>query len=145
MVADLADVLVRRGHSVTLIGAGRPGTAARFVPVWERTVPERLGEPVPEVIHAAAVRRAVERLVRTEGLDVVHDHTLAGPLYAPAYAAMGLPTVVTMHGPVDADLDRLYRTLDGDIDLVAISERQRELAPDLNRIGMVHNALRVET
>lgn len=144
VVADLADALVARGHTVTLLGAGRPGTAARFVPVWDTTVPERLGEPFPEVVHAAAVRREIERLAARDGLDVVHDHTLAGPLNAPAYAALGLPTLATVHGPVDADLHRYYRELGDGVHLVAISERQRALAPDLNWIGTVHNALRVE-
>ncbi|MCE6996034.1 glycosyltransferase family 4 protein [Saccharothrix sp. S26] len=143
VVADLADSLVARGHSVTLLGAGEPGTKARFVPVWDRTVPERLGEPFPEVVHAAAVRREIERLADAEGLDVVHDHTLAGPLNAPAFAAMGLPTVATVHGPVDTDMRRYYRELGDDVGLVAISDRQRELAPELNWIGTVHNALRL--
>ncbi|QFZ24094.1 glycosyltransferase family 4 protein [Saccharothrix syringae] len=143
VVADLADALVARGHSVTLLGAGEPGTAARFVPVWERTVPERLGEPFPEVAHAAAVRRELERLAVAEGLDVVHDHTLAGPLNAPALAALGVPTVVTVHGPVDEDLHRYYRALGEDVHLVAISDRQRALAPDLNWTATVHNALRL--
>jgi hypothetical protein len=31
VVADLADALVGRGHDVTLLGAGEPGTSARFV------------------------------------------------------------------------------------------------------------------
>ncbi len=140
VVADLADALVARGHSVTLIGAGRPGTSARFVPVWDRTVPELLGEPYPEVMHAAAARRAVRRLAETEGLDVVHDHTLAGPLNAPAY---GVPTVVTVHGPVGPDMERYYRELGDDVHLVAISDRQRELAPGLNWTATVHNALRL--
>jgi glycosyltransferase involved in cell wall biosynthesis len=145
VVADLADALVERGHSVTLVGAGRPGTSARFIPVWDKIIPERLGEPFPEVVHAAVTRRAVEELANSSGVDVVHDHTLAGPLNAPAYAAMDLPTVVTMHGPVDDDLCRYYGALGSDISLVAISERQRQLAPDLNWVGMVHNALRVES
>jgi glycosyltransferase involved in cell wall biosynthesis len=145
VVADLADALVERGHQVTLIGAGRPGTAAEFVSVWDQTIPERLGEPFPEVVHAAVTRKAVEELALTGRVDVIHDHTLAGPLNAPAYAAMGLPTVVTMHGPVDDDLRRYYGVLGSDICLVAISERQRQLAPDLNWVGMVHNALRVQT
>jgi glycosyltransferase involved in cell wall biosynthesis len=144
VVADLADALVSHGHTVTVVGAGKPGTAARFVPLWERTVPERLGEPYPEVMHAVATRRAVERLALTGSVDVVHDHTLAGPLNAPAYAALGLPTVVTVHGPVDDDLRRYYRELGDDVHLVAISDRQRELAPDLNWTATVHNALRVE-
>ncbi|HEX2773207.1 MAG TPA: glycosyltransferase family 4 protein [Micromonosporaceae bacterium] len=145
VVADLADALVARGHRVTLFGVGENETSARFVPVWSEPIPERLGEPFPEVVHAALCRRAVERLVAEEGLDVVHDHTFAGPLNAPAYGALGLPTVVTMHGPVDDDLRQYYSTLGSDIDLVAISERQRQLAPDLPWAGMVHNAVRVET
>ncbi|MEU0511496.1 glycosyltransferase family 4 protein [Amycolatopsis sp. NPDC006125] len=140
VVADLADALVDRGHHVTLIGAGRPGTKARFVPVWDRTVPELLGEPYPEVMHAIAARRAVQRLAATEGVDVVHDHSLAGPLNAPAY---GVPTVVTVHGPVGEDMARYYTELGDDVHLVAISDRQRELAPGLNWIGTVHNALRL--
>nr|WP_275897108.1 glycosyltransferase family 4 protein [Amycolatopsis thermalba] len=140
VVADLADALVDRGHQVTLIGAGRPGTKARFVPVWDRTVPELLGEPYPEVIHAIAARRAVQRLAATEGVDVVHDHSLAGPLNAPAY---GVPTVATVHGPVGEDMARYYAELGDDVHLVAISNRQRELAPGLNWIGTVHNALRL--
>lgn len=146
VVADLADTLVERGHTVTLIGAGRPGTKAAFLPVWEHTVPDRLGEPFPEVIHAAVSRRAVQRLAEGRaGLDIVHDHTLSGPLNAPAYAALGLPTVVTMHGPVDDDLHRYYGALGTDVQMVAISDRQRALAPDLNWAGTVHNALRVDT
>jgi glycosyltransferase involved in cell wall biosynthesis len=145
VVADLADALVDRGHTVTLIGAGQPGTAARFIPVWDNTIPERLGEPFPEAVHAALTRKAVAELANSGGVDVVHDHTLTGPLNAPAYAAIGLPTVVTMHGPVDDDLHRYYGTLGKEINLVAISQRQRELAPDLNWVGMVHNALRVDS
>ena len=57
VVADLADALVACGNTVTVIGAGRAGTTARFLSVWERTVPERLGEPYPEVMHALATRQ----------------------------------------------------------------------------------------
>jgi glycosyltransferase involved in cell wall biosynthesis len=145
VVADLADALVSRGHRVTVIGAGRAGTTARFLSVWERTIPERLGEPYPEVMHALATRQAVLELAGTEGLDVVHEHTLAGPLNAHAYASAGLPTVLTVHGPVDEDMRRFYRKLGTDATLVAISDRQRQLAPELNWAGTVHNAIDVST
>ena len=145
VVADLVDGLVELGHQVYLIGAGRPGTNARFIPVWDDTVSERLGDPYPEVMHALAVRRAVQRLAAEEGLDVVHEHTFAGPLNAPVYAGLGLPTVVTVHGPVDRDLLRFYSELGPDVSLVAISHRQRVLATDLNWISTVHNALSLET
>jgi glycosyltransferase involved in cell wall biosynthesis len=144
VVADLADTLAARGHQVTLLGAGKPGTAARFVPVWDRTLPDRLGEPYPEVMHALKVRNAIIRIAASDGADIVHDHTFAGPMNAPVYRALGLPTVATVHGPIDDDLYPYYQELGADVGLVAISDRQRELAPDLNWIGRVHNALRID-
>jgi glycosyltransferase involved in cell wall biosynthesis len=145
VVADLADGLVEEGHQVYLIGAGKPGTAGELVPVWDRIVPERLGEPYPEVMHAIASRRAVQRLAAENGLDIVHEHTLSGPLNAQVYAGLGLPTVATVHGPVNGDLYRYYSELGTDVSLVAISHRQRQLAAELNWIGTVHNALRLNT
>jgi glycosyltransferase involved in cell wall biosynthesis len=145
VVADLADALVDAGHHVTLIAAGRNGTKAEFVSVWDEIQADRLGDPFPEVAHAAAARHAVTRLARTTGLDVVHDHTLAGPLSAPYYESLGLPTVITAHGPVTGDLRMLYQALDREVHLVAISHRQRVLAPELNWVATVHNAVRVET
>ncbi|QQK51104.1 glycosyltransferase family 4 protein [Mycobacterium avium subsp. paratuberculosis] len=144
VVADLADMLVARGHQVTLLGAGEPGTAARFIPLWDRTVPERLGEPYPEIMHALKVRSAITRIAKEDGVDIVHDHTFAGPMNAPIYQGLGVPTVVTVHGPIDDDLHPYYRELSGDVGLVAISDRQRQLAPELNWVGRVHNALRID-
>ncbi|MEU7765187.1 glycosyltransferase family 4 protein [Nocardia sp. NPDC049190] len=144
VVADLVDALVARGHDVTLFGAGEPGTKAKFVPVWDRTLPERLGEPFPEVVHALRVRRAIEKLAATSGVDLVHDHTFAGPLNAYAYQSLGLPTVLTVHGPVEDDIYRYYQDLGEEVALVAISDRQRELAHGLNWSGRVHNALNVD-
>jgi glycosyltransferase involved in cell wall biosynthesis len=144
VVADLADALVARGHEVTLFGAGKPGTAARFVRLWDRTVPELLGTPFPELVHAVKVRRAVERLAATDGVDVVHDHTLAGPLNAVAFRELGLPLVITAHGPVHCGMHSFYHGLGDEVSLVAISDHQRALAPDLNWVGRVHNALRID-
>lgn len=144
VVADLADALTARGHHVTLLGAGERGTSAeRFIPLWEHTVPDRLGQPYPEIMHAVKVRRAIEKIAANDGVDIVHDHTFAGPLNAPVYRSLGLPTVVTMHGPIDDDLYPYYRELGNDVGLIAISDRQRELAPDLNWVGRVHNSLRI--
>jgi glycosyltransferase involved in cell wall biosynthesis len=143
VVADLADALVELGHHVTVIGAGTNGTRAGFEPVWDRTIPERLGQPAAEVTHAALTRQAVLRLAQQDGLDVVHEHTLAGVLNGPSYAHLGLPTVVTVHGPVDDELRCLYSNLGPNVHLVGISARQRELAPQLPWAGVVHNAVRV--
>lgn len=144
VVADLADALVDRGHHVTVIGAGEGGTTANFIPLWDRTIPERLGQPYPEIMHSLKVRQAVTRLAVDDGIDIVHDHTFAGPLNAWLYSELGLPTVVTVHGPLDDDLLPYYQALGDDAGLIAISDRQRALSPHLNWVGRVHNSLRVD-
>jgi glycosyltransferase involved in cell wall biosynthesis len=137
VVADLVDSLERRGHEVTLIGSGQHRTlASRFIPVFRRPPPERLGSAVPEILHAAAVAEALEDL----DVDLVHDHTVAGPLLA---VGRSIPTVATMHGPVGSELGTYLERLGKALDVVAISDAQRTLNPRINWAGTVHNAVDV--
>ncbi|MEU8900271.1 glycosyltransferase family 4 protein [Nocardia sp. NPDC048505] len=142
VVATLADELVERGHRVTLLGAGKSGGRAEFVQLWETTRSAELGTPYPEIVNTLKAWHAVSALHERHPVDIVHDHTFAGPLNAPGYHNLGIPTVVTVHGPVDPDMHRYYRAFDPSVRLIAISDRQRELAPDLHWIARVHNAIR---
>jgi glycosyltransferase involved in cell wall biosynthesis len=135
--AGLVDRLVARGHRVTLIGAGRDRTGADFVATFPEPPSARLGEPVPEVLHAAAAAQVLDVL----DVDLVHDHTLAGPLLA---AGRSVPTVVTVHGPVDGELGDYYRRLGDRVALVAISDAQRRAAADLPWVATVHNGVDVD-
>jgi glycosyltransferase involved in cell wall biosynthesis len=137
MVYWLVQSLVERGHDVTVISAGEDRTAARSHSTYPDAPSARVGEALPEVVHAAIANR---RLADLE-LDVVHDHSLAGPLAA---GERDVPTVVTAHGPVEGELGTYYRSLGPDIGLVAISDYQRELAPDLRWVDTVHNAIPVD-
>jgi glycosyltransferase involved in cell wall biosynthesis len=138
VVADLVGEFVARGHEVTLLGAGRNLSAAtRFMPVFDEPPSSRLGEALPEVLYAAAVGRALADLE----LDLVHDHSIAGPLLA---RGRRVPTVVTMHGPVAAEQGEIMARLGDSVHVVAISDAQRVDRRDLNWVGMVHNALHVD-
>jgi glycosyltransferase involved in cell wall biosynthesis len=143
VIADLADGLVARGHTVFVLGAGHSRTDARFVAISPEAVPERLGQVRPEIVHAIEVRRAITRLARRDGVDVVHDHTMSGALNASSYGNLGVTTVSTVHATIDADMRRYYAALDQDLGLVAVSHRQRSASPDLNWVGTVHHGLRV--
>jgi glycosyltransferase involved in cell wall biosynthesis len=134
--ADLVDRLVARGNDVVLVGVGRNGTAAEFRSTSDRPHPDRIGQSVPDVVHAAALPAILDEL----DVDVVHDHSFAGPLLARGRAA---PTVVTAHNVVTGDTGRYYRLLDGSVHLVAISDAQRRLAPDIDWAATVHNAIDV--
>lgn len=139
MVADLVDGLVAKGHHVTLIGAGRPGTAAqKFVATFDEPPSQRLGEPGPEVLHAAKAAR----VIAAGDFDVVHDHTLAGPLLARGRQS---PTVITAHGPVGGEPGDYLASLGSSVDVVAISHAQRRARPEVSWIATVHNAIDVSS
>jgi len=138
MIADLVAQLTSRGHEVTLLGAGRDLTpASTFVPVFEEPPSSRLGEALPEVLHAAAV----SPILASREVDVVHDHSLAGPLLARGGRT---PTVVTMHGPVDAEHGDIMAALGDTVHVVAISDAQRTDRRDINWVGTVYNSIDVE-
>ena len=132
----LIEGLVDSGHEVLVVGAGRSRTSARFVATYDTPQGMRLGEPLPDIMHAA---RALPALAAFEP-DVVHDHTLSGPLTA---RARPVPTVVTAHGPVDGEIGRYYAALGDAIRLVSISQDQRSKVPELPWAGTVHNAIPV--
>jgi glycosyltransferase involved in cell wall biosynthesis len=137
VVADLVDALGAHGHTVTLLGAGPSRTtAAHFLQVAQEASSEHLGEALPEVLHAARTWR----LLRDHPAELVHDHTLAGALLAPARS---VPTLLTAHGPVSGDLGQVYAALGDAVGLVALSEHQRATAPELAWVATVPNAVRV--
>jgi glycosyltransferase involved in cell wall biosynthesis len=139
VVADLVDALVTRGHKVTLIGAGTHATRAqRFVATFDEGPANQLGELEPEIVHTAKVAALLEEL----DVDIIHDHTQAGPLMARGRLT---PTVVTAHGPVHDESGDFYRALGDTVQLVAISDVQRASSPDLAWSATVHNAIRAET
>ncbi|MET0495841.1 MAG: glycosyltransferase family 4 protein [Actinoplanes sp.] len=134
----LVDALIARGHRVTLFSAGpSTGTRATFVSTRPELQYQRLGQAVPELMHAART----DRLLREAGrFDLVHDHSAAGPLVA---RARSLPTVVTMHADAGADGEwgDFYADLGDAVQMVAISRFQRRQRPDLHWLGTVYNAV----
>ncbi len=137
VVAALVDQMVALGHEVTLLGSGRHRTVAQhYVQIFPTPPTPLLGDPLPEVVAAAVVARALADLP----VDVVHDHSLAGPLLA---RARDVPTVVTAHGPLTGMYADYYRHLGPTVDLVSISHSQRRIAPGLNWRATVHNAVDV--
>lgn len=131
VVAELAKGLVRRGHDVVTYATGDSKPAgtlrAHFArPVWP---PSELAE----MRHAGFALREISR----GQFDVVHVHHAAALPFA---AWLRTPMVVTVHHErVDALVD-FYRA-HREVSLVAISQRQADLSPELSFARMIHHGL----
>jgi glycosyltransferase involved in cell wall biosynthesis len=93
----------------------------------------RMGYTVPELRHIMA---AYEQL---KGLDVIHDHTVLGPVYAERFP--DLPVVTTIHGPFNEELTGIYRRIADRVPIIAISNAQRAVVPDLSVARVIHHGI----
>jgi glycosyltransferase involved in cell wall biosynthesis len=73
-------------------------------------------------------------------VDVIHDHTLAGPLYHRPHTTP--PVVTTNHGPFDALLSPIYRAL-RDVAVLAISHSQASAAVGVPIAAVIHHGIDV--
>src|SRR5712691_1273580 len=135
----LVQGLLRRGHDVTLVSAGRNGTGARQIRTFEQPQEEGTCDDVGiELLHAARSSAALSEIQ----LDVVHDHTRAGPI---ASYGRVTPTVLTVHSAVSHNSwPYEYLSAPGAaVFPVAISQNQRDSAPLLPWHDTIHNGLDV--
>lgn len=133
VVNALAMGLTAAGHQVVLAASSdsscpveRPGG---FAPAQRAAMGHSTAE-LPHVIHA------YEALA---GVDIIHDHTLAGPLYR--HRPPGIPVVCTMHTVMSPQLRSVYRMIARDAALVAISRQQAESAPDVPVARVIHHGV----
>jgi glycosyltransferase involved in cell wall biosynthesis len=136
IVSLIADGLVDRGHDVTLFASGGSKTKGKLVSPLEKS-PDlaQMGSNITDdIIHT------LKSYVEAREFDVIHDHSGFGP----AFGALldGTPPVVrTLHGPWSDEACRFHAAVADRVHLVAISESQASLNPDLTYEGVVYNGL----
>ncbi len=95
---------------------------------------KQFGEIEPELEHLLALREAI----KDHDYDVIHDNTIFGSNIG---LAAGIPTILTIHRIIQGDYRRIYERLANDLSLVAISRRQRELAPNIHVSRIIHHGI----
>lgn len=135
VVDRLARGFVTAGHDVLLWTTGDSTCPVPKGWVFERAQGDRMGFDAIELRHLI---RGYEAVVGW-GADIVHDHTLIGPIYARRYP--DLPVVTTNHGPFDEELTDLYRAVADDVPVIAISHDQASRASGLGIAAVIHHGI----
>lgn len=115
---QLARGLQNAGHDVLLVCHPKslcPVPKASVVPEEDTA---RMGRASIELEHAIGAYELVKRC------DVVHDHTLAGPVYSAWYP--DLPVVTTNHNAFTRTYNALYNAVVPRVGVVAISKSHAE-------------------
>ena len=136
VVAALGDVLVARGHEVTLFAPGDSSFGGRVVATPERS----LWSTGYQGDVSAFVTVTLARVwAEVERFDIVHSHTETGGFLFARHCP--IPVLSTLHGRLDVSgIPELLEEFT-DIPLAAISESQRRWSPDANWVATIHHGL----
>jgi len=134
VVYYLTEELVRRGHDVTLFASGDSQTSARLISPCPRAI--RLDGNVfdPGVYHMLELGMVLDMI---KEFDIVHFHL--DYFHFPLTRFVSTPIVTTLHGRLDLpELQPLYNYYP-EVNLISVSNSQRELVPDAHWVGTVYH------
>ena len=137
VVSYLTDGLVCQGHDVTLYASADSVTMAELRPMCEKAL--RLqGSKVVDPL-AGHIRMLEIVAQEASEFDVVHFHI--DYLHFPITRRQSVPSLTTLHGRLDIpEIHALFREFP-EMNLVSISDAQREPMKWANWVGTVHHGL----
>ena len=129
----LARGLERAGHDVLLFTTGDSTCPVTRDSILPHAIGVGVGGSATELRHVVHAYRAAV------GADIVHDHTLIGPVYADRFA--GLPVVTTNHGPFQSELGDYYQAIAEGTPIIAISNHQASTATRTPIAAVIHHGV----
>ncbi|HUO49990.1 MAG TPA: glycosyltransferase family 4 protein [Candidatus Paceibacterota bacterium] len=140
VIYTLTEELVKRGHDVTLFASGDSLTSARLRSVFARSLREaRVNDPYG--LNPLTLLQIGTAYASQDDFDIIHDHL--PPISFPTANLARTPTVITMHGPFNAEARKLLQALRTP-HIVTISKAQPVGAADFNHGGTIYNGLNME-
>jgi glycosyltransferase involved in cell wall biosynthesis len=136
VIDRLARGLVRAGHDVLLAAAANSACPVCRVPGTDEAAD---GAPITGDA-MTELRHVVTSYAAMADVDIVHDHTMCGPLYR--HHPVGVPVVTTIHGPFDDALNPICRAL-RDVPVIAISHSQASTAACVPVAAVIHHGIDV--
>jgi glycosyltransferase involved in cell wall biosynthesis len=133
VVDRLARGMQNAGHDVLLFTTGDSTCPVPKASVYRRAHTHALGSAVVELRHLLHAYREVG------DYDIVHDHTIIGPIYAERHP--GLRVVTTNHGPFNDDLCDLYESVADRVPIIAISQHQASTAGKVPIAKVIHHGV----
>ncbi len=138
VVSELIKGLTALGHEVVLVASGDSKVDVELRSVIKDAEGMRIGMAVPELRHVLFAR------LQMNGFDIVHDHTVAGPVMA-AFCNNSCPVVTTIHGPFNEELNDIYSQTSSKVPLIAISNSQANSALNVEIGDIIHHGIDVTT
>ncbi|HEU4668553.1 MAG TPA: glycosyltransferase family 4 protein [Arthrobacter sp.] len=133
VVDSLARGFAAAGHEVLLAAPSDSTCPVPRVSGMRPSAPEGLNLTLSELSHVARAYAGMD------GVDIIHDHTMAGPLSL--LRPERTPVVTTIHGPLNSEAQDIYRAIARKAAVIAISRDQSSHAPDVPITRVIHHGM----
>lgn len=121
------------GHEVLLV----------TVPESECPVPKYAASPEIDPTRMnwteIELRHVIRAYERVKDFDIVHDHTMLGPIYSERFPK--LRVVTTQHHPNGSNFNESYRASAHRVPMVAISHKQARLSKEFGIGRVIHHGI----
>jgi glycosyltransferase involved in cell wall biosynthesis len=135
VVDSLARGFAAAGHDVLLAAPSDSPCPVTLAPGMRPSEPADMGLALSELSH---IIRAYDGM---RDVDIIHDHTMSGPLYA--HRPAGIPVVTTIHIRLARQAADLYRAIGQTTSIIAISRDQVSRSPELPVAKVIHHGMDV--
>lgn len=148
-VYDMVEGFKKRGHRVTLFGAGRCKTSADFIQIFKRTIEERKNNIAltesfrPLRLETVYLTKIIERLIEKDGeFDIIFNHSKNNYLFLPLTRIVKTPIINILQLPLFKEAEELYSCFKNS-NVVTISNAQRKGFPKINYLATIHHGTNI--
>ena len=134
VIDNLARGLTELGHDVRLFTVGESRCPVPRDWLYP-TAAEPMGTSVEEAAHVLAAYQALAEV------DLIHDHTILGPLLGTQAGPRRHPVVTTHHGAFTAENLRIFAEIAKHAAIVAISHDQASRAAGVPITAVIHHGI----
>ena len=139
-----------RGHQVTLFGAGKCKTSAKFVQILKQTIEERKKDTTltesfrPLRIETTYLAKVMEKIIKKEkSFDIIFNHSKNNYLFLPLTRFINTPIINILHLPLFKEVEDFYSKFKN-ANIVTVSNNQRKGFSKINYLATVYNGISTE-
>ncbi len=143
---QMIEGLSKKGHRVTLFGAGEYKGSADYVQIFKKTISERKASGFTESsrplrIETAYITQVMEEIKKRE-FDIIFNHCRGGYLFLPLAQYLKKPIITILHLPLFKEVAETFSKYKNP-NLVTISDSQRKGFPNINYLATIYNGIPV--
>jgi len=144
---EMIEGFAKKGHKVTLLGAGRYKGSAQFIQIFKKTIAERkidttyIESSRPLRLETAYITKVMEEIRKREKeFDIVFNHCRGGYLFLPLSQFIKTPIISILHLPIFKEAEDVISSYKKP-NIITISNSQRKGFSKINYLATIYNGV----